>query len=82
MQLITVVNKITQEPVIQRLTTPSLLFVVDKTDLKRYVIQRSMMDSLQEGYLRKIVKKGQLMYKSEEQIEEQANAAMKKQMFG
>jgi hypothetical protein len=38
MQLISVVSKITATPIDQKVEQPSLLFVIDKTDLKKYTI--------------------------------------------
>lgn len=53
--------------------TPSLLFVVDKSNLKKYAIQRTLMDQLREGFLAKMVEKGKTRYKNFDEIETEAN---------
>jgi hypothetical protein len=44
---------------------PSLLHVLDKSDLTRYVIKKDKADEANEGYLRRLLASGKFKYSNE-----------------
>lgn len=56
---------------------PSLLHVLDKTDLTKYIIKKDASDERNEGYLSRHLKKGGLKFKNEAQIEKEIREIFK-----
>jgi len=78
MQLISTVTKNIDEDdkfkhqrIAHHMDVPSLLHVMDKTDLKRYIITKSTSDEKNEGYLGRLLAEGWLRWKQESQVEKE-----------
>lgn len=71
-------DKLGHHTIVHHMEVPSLLHVIDKTDLKRYVIKKDTEDEKNEGYLSQLIASGALKYKTEEQIEKEQHNILKK----
>ena len=48
-------DKFIHQRIAHHMEVPSLLHVLDKTDLKRYIIKKSTEDEINEGYLSRLL---------------------------
>ena len=71
MQIISMVTKnvdaddpFANKAIAHQMEVPSLLHVMDKTDLNKYVIQKNEEDEKNEGYLERLVITGATKYKT------------------
>jgi|688.fasta_scaffold369817_1 hypothetical protein len=71
MQIISTVTKVlpaddpfANKAIAHHMEVPSLLHVMDKTDLTKYIIQKNEEDEKNEGYLERLVVTGATKYKT------------------
>jgi len=76
MQLITTVTKNIEsedthklQNIAHHMEVPSLLHVLDKSDLTKHIIKKDKEDERNEGYLSRILAMGKCKYKQEAQVE-------------
>jgi hypothetical protein len=70
-------DKFKNQRIAHHMEVPSLLHVLDKSDLTRYIIKKDASDERNEGYLSRLVAKGGCKYKSEAQIEKEMREIFK-----
>ncbi|MFO0118466.1 MAG: hypothetical protein ACK521_12925 [bacterium] len=70
-------DKFKHHRIAHHMDVPSLLHVLDKSDLTRYIIKKDANDEKNEGYLSRQLKKGGCKFKNEAQIEKEIREIFK-----